>query len=353
MLFCENGISTEADSAELADISRKTVSLLTSPVWTKDGVLYVYELFDKDNCGRLNCSFLQEDLTVHDEKNDWITTILFALGKEGEDYDIDLDSDLLDSLDDKNIRGIEEIGEVEGDDVEKIISDSEGALRHFSFGKEHLSQAKLGNQLTVTDEAEGKIRRKIYDQDKKLIKYEEYASFSTSDKAVKTISREYKYDPESGILKSTVQENFDELTNTECDYDEKRHLVRKQVFRVEDEKQQPESDVRFEYDENHNVTLEDGKYWFYSKGRNDSVITRKSYIKKVYKYSDKSSNPDYEYYENFKLRMSTVYESENVYNETMYFNDGFSVELRYEDGIKVEERILLNGVEQRRTRFEK
>lgn len=59
------------------------------------------------------------------------------------------------------------------------------------------------------------------------------------------------------------------------------------------------------------------------------------------------------YYENEILRMRTVYQSENVYNETMYFDDGFTVLAYYENNVKRLEIVSINGVELRRKSFEK
>lgn len=352
MRYCKNGICVNEESLILSDISRNSVQILTRTMWNRDGISMIYEYYNKDYAGVIDCSFLKEDLyVVPEEENDWIATLLFGMAKDGEDFDVTLNNDLLEELEGQNLRGVNEESGIE-EDVERIIESSDGSMRHFSFGKEHLSQGRLGEYVVVTDEAEGTLRRKLFDSDKKLVRYEQYSVNSDLKNSNKLFVRNYFYN-EEGMLTESIQENLDDQTKISCLYNEHKLVSRKQTFHKDGDDYKQDSDTSFEYDDEYNLTLEECKMWFYTKGRNDSVVVKKSSTKKLYKYTDKSSYPDYEFYENNVLRMTTVYESENVYNEKMYFNDGIAVEVRYEDGKKTEEKILFNGVEQRRTHFEK
>ena len=106
------------------------------------------------------------------------------------------------------------------------------------------------------------------------------------------------------------------------------------------------------YDGEKRLTAEEAITYLYSKTATGKEKIEEEVIKKEFRYGGAGKSPDSSYYENGELRIRTVYESENVYNETMYFDGGFTVLTRYENGIKRMEIISIDGTEIRRRTFE-
>ncbi len=341
----------EDDVMSVSGISYRTVELMLSPVWTRGGLLTIYEYFNPDKTASFEKNFRTEDFkTVQKEKTDWIDSVLYALSKEGEDFDISYGEDILALPDGKDGHALEETEGNDGEDAERQFSASDGSLRHFVYGKENLSKSMLGKYRCVTDEAEGLIRRRIYDENGSIVRYEEFKLFTDTKKAEKTLSREYRYNDSSELV-STEQMTFASEQLVKTFYDDRRNVSERQVSHYEGEKLIPDGIYRYKYDAEGRETEQNIQKWFYSDGKNDSVVVKTLIQKKVYSYTQNSTVPDCEFYENGQLRMKTLYTAENVYNEYMYFDNGFSVEAKYENGTKVSERILLNGREQRRRLF--
>ncbi len=346
-------VSDSAGEKSLHEISRISFQLLTAQLFTKDGQISVIESLYPEKIALMDCSYNYSDCLPQKEvaSPDWIETIVYALAREGSDYDYDLDYSIFENLNGRNDKGNESANS-EGEIKEKNLSSSNGALRHYTFGSENLVQSKNGSSIILTDEAEGLVRRKTFTADYKILKYEEFSSGETAKELTCNLKRDYYHDDE-GKLVQTVEEKLTENIKIIQDFNEKNQLVRKRISHTTDGKSYDDSDTSFEYDENGNETCIYGKNWYWEKDRSNRYHAKTATYKKVWNYSKFSETPDYEYYENDLIRMRSVYVSEKVYNETMYFDNDLSVETTYEDGIKTLERILLRGKEQRRTVFEK
>lgn len=336
----------------LYEISKNSCRLLTQPVFTRNGQVYVIEIIFPQKTGLIDSAFSYQNLIPQPEEThpDWIETIVYALAKEGADFDYDIDPSVFDSLNGRNEKG--EISQTNEEITETSLATAEGTLRHFSYGVENLTKSRNCQNIVLTDEADGLVRRRTYSPDNMILKYEE---FNTGDKAkdlTEKCRKEFFYDDENKLVQ-TVEEIFIDKAKVILDFNEKNKVSRRRQSHTIDEKNYNDSDVTFEYDENGNEVSVSGQNWYWEKDRSGRYKAKSASYRKTWDYSKFSDKPDYEYFENNSIRMRTVYVSEKVYNETMYFDNDISVETTYEDGVKILERILLKGKEQRRTVFEK
>ncbi len=74
--------------------------------------------------------------------------------------------------------------------------------------------------------------------------------------------------------------------------------------------------------------------------------------KNEYEYTQKSKTPDFKFYEDGVLRMTTLYIDETTYENTMYFDNDYCVKTKYSNGRKVEEIIYSGAIEVKRRNFE-
>lgn len=74
--------------------------------------------------------------------------------------------------------------------------------------------------------------------------------------------------------------------------------------------------------------------------------------KNVYTYTPKASVPDYIFYENGKMRIAVNYIDEDTYEQTLYFENEFSVKTRYVHGRKTREIFYSGMNEIKRNEFE-
>src|SRR5574344_500122 len=79
-----------------------------------------------------------------------------------------------------------------------------------------------------------------------------------------------------------------------------------------------------------------------------SILTKTN----VYEYTEKASVPDFRFYENGKLRMSTLYIDPDTYENTMYFDNEYLVKTKYSHGRKVLEGIYSGSKMIKRQKFE-
>src|SRR5574344_1137753 len=78
-----------------------------------------------------------------------------------------------------------------------------------------------------------------------------------------------------------------------------------------------------------------------------------SYVKKnVYEYTSKAKVPDFTFYEDGVIRMTTKYKDDDTYEEVVYFDNDYKVKTKYEHGNKVEELLYSGSTEVKRQKFE-
>lgn len=263
----------------------------------------------------------------------------------------------LDNRADPGIDGSDSIAAVQ-------FTDSGGRLRRLVYGDEHFSVRAQDGGRTVTDSADGLIVRRHFDGDDRLTAQERFRIGAASRDLTLLSARTYAYYDGATLPYQMTEEITEGGKHTVTDYDENGFAVMRELSHYE----QPASgDARhadgqrrlvqdkkivWGYDDARRLVAEETTAYSYGKTATGREKVETDVVKKFYAYDGLGGDkPDVSYFENEKLRMRTVYESENVYNETMYFDGGFMVQVRYENGSKVREIVSVDGTELRRRTF--
>lgn len=229
--------------------------------------------------------------------------------------------------------------------VEKKYLNEDNALSLYSYDDEELSVQKTDSGSTIVKSDGKKTVRSYYDEEMRLVKKENWdiSGGISSSKIVET--QEFKYSDGAKPFASTI---VSENEKHEILYDQKGRVVssKNYAFFKKDEKKAGkfvlESKTEWKYSESGKI-LE--KYFEeYSYDKNKSRVLGTSSKKDVYEYKIQDGSPDYFFYENGKLRVSTIYSSADSYITTMTFDGGFVVESYYENGRRKKDLLYLNGI---------
>lgn len=79
----------------------------------------------------------------------------------------------------------------------------------------------------------------------------------------------------------------------------------------------------------------DGVVLLYIRINYENTVANK--YEEKYFYTEKSSSPDFQIYENDELRRCREYESDDLYVETVFFENNFSARIFYENGFRLRE----------------
>ncbi|MDE6773201.1 MAG: hypothetical protein K2J14_01010, partial [Treponemataceae bacterium] len=235
------------------------------------------------------------------------------------------------------------------------FTDSGGRLRRLVYEDEHFSVRAQDGGRTVTDSADGLIVRRHFDGDDRLTAQERFRIGAASRDLTLLSARTYAYHDGATLPYQMTEEITEGGRHTVTDYDENGFAVRREFSHYE----QPDSDgtehadaqhrlvqdkkIVWGYDDARRLVAEETTTYSYGKTATDRETVETDVAKKFYAYDGLGgTKPDISYFENEKLRMRTVYESENVYNETRYFDGGFMVQVRYENGSKVREIVSVD-----------
>lgn len=301
------------------------------------------------------------------------TRAAFALAASGDDgFSADAESfgddeippniaeELLGQLDNRADPGIDGADSI----AAAQFTDSGGRLRRFVYGDEHFSVRAQDGGRTVTDSADGLIVRRQFDGDDRLTAQERFRIGAASRDLTLLSARTYAYHDGATLPYQMTEEITEGGKHTVTDYDENGFAIKRELSHYE----QPASDdtehtdaqrrlvqdkkIVWGYDDERRLVAEETTMYSYGKTATGREKVETDVIKKFYAYDGLGgTKPDVSYFENEKLRMRTVYESENVYNEMMYFDGGFMVQVRYENGSKVREIVSVDGTELRRRTF--
>lgn len=244
------------------------------------------------------------------------------------------------------------------------FTDSSGRLRRFEYGDEHFSVRVQDGGRTVTDSADGLIVRRHFDGGNRLTMQERFKIGATSRDLHLLAAQTYAYHDGATLPYQMTEEITEGSKRTVTDYDENGFAVRREFSHYEHPApgdaqhtdEQPRlvqyKKIVWGYDDERRLVAEETTTYSYGKTATGREKVETDVIKKFYAYDGLGgAKPDSSYFENEKLRMRTVYESENVYNEMMYFDGGFMVQVRYENGSKVREIVSVDGTELRRRTF--
>ena len=335
-----------------------------TPFMTEKGCRRLYEFIYPQKLGVIESVCEAGDLTVTEaETLSPIDVILLSWNSQNQ-KDIADGTDILSMLEGSSDDAGAE-GNQKKEPVEVINVDREGGLRKYSFDGEQVSFQTFNQFNVFVNAADDKVTREFYDEGWKLSKKEIYNNPSKTSQLKLKKSIEYYYDEEQN-LKSTIEENRENMTQIQTEYNSIKKpvlsncIIYKEISRTPKEiennkpveyRKVPTFKKEWVYDEqNRLIEFNSETYTF-----TDEKFKKKevSYKKYEYQYDKLSENPDTYYYEENKLRVKTEYTGPVSYNETLYFDGGFSVLTEYEDGFKTLEVIYANDVELRRNTFDK
>lgn len=199
----------------------------------------------------------------------------------------------------------------------------DGERSFISVNKDSIYRVKFDSFMNVSEEIEWKNGNSVSDSN--------------------MISRKtWNY----GEKKSVMEELFLQDKIIETFYDSRNNPVKiYNYFLVQNPKSTAENPlpkmkkidgiIENSYDEE-NRLIESNLNDYARKIEDDRIVYKK---KIFYIYTSKSIFPDMKVYEDEQLRLVTEYESDDVYYETIYFGDRYSVRSKYVDDVMVEENV--------------
>ncbi len=337
---------------------RVWTEFLSLPVWTfEQGPVPLGEFLGYD-VPEISYSYQDYDSSADDGK--WIQR-LFLSGsifsvRAPEEY-----SALSEQLKNSETMEIDEIAGAilkksseENPVAEKKYLNEDKALSLYSYDDENLSIQKTDSGRTLINSDGKKTVRYFYDEKMRLVKKENWELSGGISSAKIADFQTFEYSDGSKPFASTVSS---ENEKHEILYDQNGRIIssKNYMFFKKDEKKSGkfvlESKTEWKYSESGKV-LE--KYFEeYSYNRNKSRVLGTSSKKDVYEYKIQDGSPDYFFYENDELRVSTVYSSADSYITTMNFDGGFVVESYYENGRRKKDLLYLNGIVRSVQNYEK
>ena len=265
-------------------------------------------------------------------------------------------TDILESLDGKDGRGIQSGDEKKEEIPEYVYYDRNDSVRRFSYDGEQMSARKRvvgvsedGEEICQTEiiaAFEKKVKRRIFDEFSRLVSSETFSMGASAKDMALSSSRKYSYEGDSKIPSKSSETDFAKKTSVDVVFNEKGLVLSRSDYSIsEDEKKKkmPIKKVVLVYDESDRITSEENTVW-----NGDDKFVRKN----IYKYTEISEKPDYEYYEDGILRLSRNYDDEKCYYEKTFMDDGFWILSYFEDGMKFYEIVYLNDVEVRRKYYD-
>ena len=361
----------------LLEVTRPLARIYTMPVWRRyrPYPLCLFEYICPEKLGAFDSTFSLSDLFTAEGQNegpasDWVDTALLTVRmnslSERQPEQFDVAEQMLSQMDNRDEGGILEGQDEKSDQPsERSFTDSKGRIRRFSYGVEQLAVREKDGFRILVDSAAGLTIRRFYDEHNRMVKQERFKLGSSSLSLNLLSTRTYSYDGDSVLPYQMTEDISSGSKHNVTRYDDQGLIVSLLEAHYEKEEskdrepEEPEPEARlvrdksnsWTYDEEKRITEEEGTTYFYSKTSTGRQRVEEYHVRRVYDYTGAGKKPDYTYYENGEVRVHTVYESENVYNETMYFDDGFTVLARYENNTKRLEIVSVNGREVRRRVF--
>lgn len=223
---------------------------------------------------------------------------------------------------------------------ETVFRDSSKNLRLFKYDTEIFSaENSLGGKRVLSSSDGNRIVRKFFDASMRLEKIEEWQKGDTFEKIA---SEDFFYRDDSIMPYSSTRHAGNSFTETT--YDNSGHVTLVKNFKIKSE--EGKSDIRI---------LDTSERWRYSSEGNllESVYEKMNESGKkiafskreVFTYKKKSPDapPDYEVYEDGKLRERKIFADEDSYELTLFFDGDYSVKEVYKDGKKISDVIVQNG----------
>lgn len=315
------------------------------------------------------------------EKLDWIDYILqsfdsYSASAKSDNFDINDGSKILEMLEGGDGRGIDGLEESKIEDAipqEFSYTKNDGNLRRFSYDGEQFTAWKEGENTILVNFYGEKLIRKQFDSLYRLIKTEKFKIAGSAKNITLENSIEYNYIGEATLPSQSIEDQFDSKKRSINKFDEngrsisllESHYEEREIkSKGKKKSEKPETETVLlddkktsrTYDEKGRLLMQEVVTWTYKKTFSGKFNRNERSVKSEYDYSsvtDENKNPpDLKFYENGELHLERAYTNSNSYSEKLYFEDGFSVEVVYENGVKKTEIICINGKEQRRREFE-
>ena len=251
----------------------------------------------------------------------------------------------------------------EGNTTDKItVSEmqyfnSDEKLRLFTYGEEEFTLGKtLCGQKEIVNVNGDLFERLLYSDDNKLIEKIIWKNAQTLEESKMLKKFTYTYKNSSDAVKPylIIFEDYTNSKKIKTTYDDKGNAIYSEYFdsvKLEDEsiKEYLTKTVSHKYNADNKLLEEDEKSFYFLQDYSSSQMQER---KTKYFYTQKSSLPDSEFYENNVLRIKVTYADQDRYEKRVYFDDNFSVLTRYKDGRKKVEIFYNSQTEIKRRRYE-
>lgn len=348
---------------DLSFKNRFLLDMAFTPVFSFENVVSAREGWLKKNQKKRNQEAGTESVEFFEDGVVSVAEAETLLGEEqAEDAEFLDGSGVLAALDGKDDRGIQEGDEKKEEIPEFVYYDRNGEVRRFSYDGEQMSARKrfLGYgengeeifQVEMTSSYGKKVKRRVFDEEARLVSSETFSIGSNSKDFILLSSRKYSYSDGSKIPSKSSETDFSKNTSFDVTFNESGLVLHRIEYSLPSEdgeekdkksEKSPLRSARFEYDEKGRVVTEENAVW---------TSGVKTVRKKVYKFTETSQSPDFEYYEDGILRLRREYDDEKNFYERTFMEDGFSILSYFEDGVKFYEIVYLNDVEVRRKYYD-
>lgn len=330
IVFCLFFFSVFAESLELS-IDRKPLCLwiLNLPVWNEQtGPCPLGEIIYPERKG-LYSSYVAYDSASDDAS--WIEDFFSSNELFNVSSPVDFsDSNKFDPEYGNNL-------------VSRHITDSSERLSFFLWGDEVLSVNNSGLSKTVVLSDSKKIIRKQFDSQIRLIKKEIWNKGKDNSGKPETVQT-FTYGTGEKPLSSEILSDTDKHI---LKYNESGKVLSSENYKLYKKNEKSngryymESRTEWAYNDKGKIITKSSVFFEFNKIYTE--LKKTFYKKEVFEYKVSDSVPDYYYYEDNVLRLSTIYSGEDSYITTMNFDDGFVVESVYVDGKRKKDIYYLNG----------
>lgn len=343
--------------------------------------------FDSQDCETDTSLFVRFRMENEDAV-DWVDKALLRafskLRAEQPEKGSDSFKDILSELDNRTSEPVSEAQEDAPEIQELSWTDRNGSLRRFNYGVEDFSVNELDGKRSLVDVSDTIIVRRTFDEKMRLLQKELFPVAQSARKMTLSSVIQYSYENDAVIPASLTEQDLVNNKKTVTTYSATGKELSTEIYHLDsgddktasktagkasgktadksqgnvksDKKKEAVEKIDekrlYTYDEEDRLIQEEKTVWRYAQNTKGKETSEHSDYRWQYTYGEHASVPDTEYFEDGKLRVRTVYTSENQYTETMFFDGGYEVNADYVDGIKVLEVISINGKELRRGSFE-
>lgn len=327
--------------------------IMLRPVIQNGKTLYLFETLYPDCMGIYDSSGFYSGEC---DDASWVEELLFFM--EEQRYGEELLS-LLE--DEENIMSpiteetLADETEEEAPAVEKYLINAYGKLSILEFGNERFIPQTKDSGNVLVHYADNLAVRYFYDELLRLVKKEHWKMVSVQDSSL-TSTELYEYEKNARTASKKIIEN--DSSRLVSILNENGLVIRAEQYSKGQENKPDQLMTRTEwkYDEKNRIIQElvtSHKYNDKGKVNNKSEKKQIFYYNKVDEAEETEKlSPDYELYENGKLKNRVVYEAKGKYTVLIVFDEHNSVVITYNNYVKTKERYITDGEERRVRNYE-